>query len=103
MMSEGRNFPALAEFYQREVVQPGHLLLRRILQRGIDRGEFAPVDIDHGIYLIVAPMIFLMLWRHSGSTCIDPDVPFDPLTYLALQTETVLHGLCAPHGSKADA
>jgi AcrR family transcriptional regulator len=103
MMSEGRNFPALAEFYQREVVQPGHTLLRRILQRGIDRGEFAPVDIDHGIYLIVAPMIFLMLWKHSGSTCIDPNVEFDPQTYLALQTETVLHGLCAPGGSKADA
>lgn len=96
MMSEGRNFPELADFYQRQVVQPGHALLRRILRRGIERGEFAAVDVDHAIYLILAPMIFLMLWKHSASTCVDPGVAFDPEKYLALQAETVLHGLCAP-------
>ena len=66
MMSEGRNFPELAEFYQQEVVRPGHTLLRRILRRGIDSGEFAPVDVDHAIYAVIAPMIFLMLWKHSA-------------------------------------
>ena len=96
MMSEGRNFPELADFYQRQVVQPGHALLRRILRRGIERGEFATVDVDHAIYLILAPMIFLMLWKHSASTCIDPGVAFDPQKFIALQAETVLHGLCAP-------
>lgn len=95
MMSEGRNFPALAEFYQREVVQPGHALLRRILQRGIERREFAEVDVDHAIYLILAPMIFLMLWQHAGSACVDPASTFDPHKYLALQTETVIRGLSA--------
>ena len=96
MMSEGRNFPELADFYQRQVVQPGHALLRRILRRGIERGEFAAVDVDHAIYLILAPMIFLMLWRHSANTCVDPGIAFDPEKYLALQAETLLHGLCAP-------
>ena len=40
MMSEAQNFPELAAFYHQEVVQPGQDLIRRILQRGIDRGEF---------------------------------------------------------------
>jgi len=96
MMSEGGNFPELADFYQREVVKPGHALLRRVLQRGIDRGEFTPVPVDLAIYTVLAPMMFLMLWRHSTSICIDRDAPFDPEQYIALQAETVLRGLCTP-------
>ncbi len=98
MMTEGRNFPELAEFYQRQVVEPGHTLLRRILQRGVDRGEFAAIDVSHAIYLILAPMVFLMLWRHSANACVDPGQVFDPEKFIALQLDTVLHGLCVPSG-----
>jgi AcrR family transcriptional regulator len=94
MMSEGRNFPELAEFYRREVVKPGHELLRRIVQRGIDRGEFAPVEVDLAIYTVIAPMIFLMLTKHSPAICFDHTSTIDPEKYLALQAETVLHCLC---------
>ena len=38
-MSFASNFPELAAFYQKEVIAPGHELIRRILQRGMDRGE----------------------------------------------------------------
>lgn len=96
MMSEGGNFPALADFYQQEVVKPGHTLLRRVLQRGIDRGEFEKVDVDLAIYTVLAPMLFLMLWRHSTSICVVRDAPFDPDRYIELQTEIVLRGLCTP-------
>lgn len=95
MMSEGSNFPELAAFYRHEVVQPGHTLLRRIFQRGIDSGEFAPIDVDHAIYAVIAPMIFLMLTKHSASICIDDTARLDPETYLALQADIVLHGLAA--------
>ena len=96
MLSEGRNFPELAEFYREQVVRPGHSLLRRIIQRGIDRGEFAPVDVDHAIYAVIAPMIFLMLWKHSAMVCVDGQAEIDPEKYLAIQAETVLHGLAKP-------
>lgn len=101
MMSEGGNFPELAEFYREQVVRPGHDLLRRILQRGIDRGEFAPVDIDHAIYSVVAPMVFLMLWKHSAMVCVDGVSTLDPEKFIATQCETVLHGLCVRPGSPA--
>jgi len=94
MMSEGKNFPELAAFYQQEFVRPAHELLRRILRRGIERGEFAPVDVDQAIYTILAPMIFLMLWKHSASICVDGEHAFDPEKYLAMQADTVLNGLC---------
>ncbi len=93
MMSEGRNFPELAEFYRREVVQPGHALLRRILRRGIDSGEFGPIDVDHAIYAVIAPMIFLMLWKHSAVICVDGEADIDPDKYLSTQAQIVLNGL----------
>jgi len=96
MLSEGRNFPELAEFYRQEVVRPGHALLRRIIRRGIDSGEFAAVDVDHAIYAVIAPMIFLMLWKHSAMICVDGQSDLDPEKYLAIQAETVLHGLSMP-------
>jgi TetR/AcrR family transcriptional regulator len=96
MLSEGRNFPELAEFYRREVVHPGHTLMRRILRRGIDSGEFAPIDVDHAIYAVIAPMIFLMLWKHSAAICVDGETQLDPEKYLEIQTEVMLRGLCSP-------
>lgn len=96
MLSEGRNFPQLAEFYRREVVKPGHELLRRIIRRGVDSGEFAPIDVDNAIYAVISPMIFLMLWKHSAPICVDGESDIDPEKYLAIQTEIVLNGLCKP-------
>lgn len=94
MLSEGRNFPDLAAFYQKEFVEPAHELLRKILRRGIDRGEFAPVDVNLAIYTVLAPMVFLMIWQYSA--CVEDG--FDPEKYLELQTETLLNGLVAKRG-----
>lgn len=41
---ELHNFPDLAEFYGREVIKPANRLLADVIQRGIDRGIFRPVD-----------------------------------------------------------
>ena len=92
MMSEAHNFPELAAFYQHEVIQPGNALVRRVLQRGVDRGEFRPLDMKYGVYLVLAPMLFLCMWKHSLGTCAAGDelVPED---YLTLQTEILLNGL----------
>ncbi len=101
MMSEGANFPELAAFYQNEVVKPGYALLRGVLQRGIDRGEFKKVDVDLAVYAVVAPMIFLILSKHSASICMDPATLLNPEKYIALQADTVLGGLCVPGEGKA--
>lgn len=94
MMSEASNFPELAAFYQQEVIQPGQTLIRRILQRGVDRGEFGPLDMEHAVYLVLAPMIFLMSWKHSFGACGCVLTPLDPEKYLAQQVDTLLYGLC---------
>jgi TetR/AcrR family transcriptional regulator len=93
MMSEASNFPELASFYQQEVIQPGVGLIQRILQRGIERGEFRAINPTYGAFTILAPMLFLATWRHSMGAC---TTGFDlvPQDYLATQIETLLHGLC---------
>jgi len=96
MMSESSNFPELAAFYQQEVIEPGHELVRRILQRGVDRGEFRPMEMELAIYTVLAPMIFLMSWSHSLGACASNCRPLDPERYLEFQVQTLLHGLCAP-------
>jgi len=93
MLSEAGNFPEITQFYQREVIEPGQQMIRRILQRGIARGEFRPVDLDYAVYTVLAPMIFLMLWKHSIGACVPDAVAFRPETYIASQVDTLLHGL----------
>ncbi|MBK6594812.1 MAG: TetR/AcrR family transcriptional regulator [Burkholderiales bacterium] len=92
MMSEAGNFPELAAFYQQEVIRPGNDLLRRVLQRGVDRGEFRPIDLRYGIYTVLAPMLFLATWKHSLGTCIGTEA-IDPEQYFRVQVDTLLHGI----------
>jgi hypothetical protein len=44
VLAEVRNFPELAQFYADEVIMPADRLFEGVIQRGIDRGEFRPVD-----------------------------------------------------------
>jgi AcrR family transcriptional regulator len=65
VVAEAGNFPDLARFYRKEVVDRGIALLRRVLEIGIARGEFCDVDIDSTVHCLVAPLLLAMLWRHS--------------------------------------
>ena len=98
MMSEAANFPDIADFYRTEVVEPGQALIRRILQRGIDRGELRVMDLNYAVYSIIAPMSFLMLARHSGGVCVSQAIELDPKKYIAAQLDIVLHGITATSG-----
>jgi len=98
IISEARNFPELAAFYQNEVIKPGQELIRKILQRGVDRGEFHVIDMEYALFSITAPMLFLVMMKHSLGACVPQDYPLDPQRYLTSQVETLLHGLCVRPG-----
>jgi TetR/AcrR family transcriptional regulator len=83
----------LATFYENEVIRPGDALIRSILQRGIARGEFHTIDLKYGVYTVLAPMLFLAMWKHSfGPNSFGPD-RIVPEEYLAVQIDTILNGL----------
>jgi TetR/AcrR family transcriptional regulator len=93
VMTESVTFPEIAQFYSQEVIEPGNQLIRRVLQRGVDRGEFQPVDPTYGIYALIAPMIFLVMWKHAMSPCCGPGTELDPQTFVNTQAELLLNGL----------
>ncbi len=94
VMSEASNFPALANFYQDTVVKPGRLLIQTILQRGVDRGEFRPLNMDYAVFSVIAPVMFLTMWKHSWGTC-SMDAPLDPKSYLDSQADIIVNGILA--------
>lgn len=95
MFSESQNFPEITLFYQQEVIQPGQELVRRILRRGMDRGEFRCVNLDYAVHVVMAPMIFLMLWKHSMGACMPDALELGPEKFIDAQVDNVLYGLCA--------
>jgi TetR/AcrR family transcriptional regulator len=93
VMSEIGNFPELADFYRDEVMSPGHTLIRRVLQRGVDRGEFRPIDLDAGVYAVVSLLVFLLLWEPVMRNCCPSDEALQPEPFLETQIQLLLHGL----------
>ena len=95
VMSEAQNFPEIAEFYQEEVIKPGNAMIRRILERGVQRGEFRELDLEQAVHIIVAPMIFLMMWKHSMGACAASAKIVDPEQFIHMQVDVLLHGMTA--------
>ena len=95
VIAEAGNFPDLARFYLEEVVRRGLRLIGTILRRGVERGEFRPVDVDHTVFCVIAPMLIAALWKNS----LEPhdDAPLDAQALARAHLELLLRGLEA-HG-----
>jgi hypothetical protein len=93
IVSEARNFPDIAAFYHQEVIAPGEKLIRKVLQRGVDSGEFEIADFDYAMFTIVAPMVYLIMMKHSIGACMPVSEQIDPQRYINVMAETMLNGL----------
>jgi hypothetical protein len=69
----------------------------------VDRGEFRPIDVEYTVFSIVAPMIFLIMMKHSLGVCVPQEYPLDPERYVNAQVETLLQGLCVRPGGDGGA
>lgn len=93
IMTEASAFPDLAQYYVDEVVAPSHALLARVVQRGIDRGEFRQMDVTSVVQALIAPAQFLVLYRQCTAVCAANPVPLDPERFMQTQIELLLRGL----------
>ncbi len=91
MMAESSNFPDVARFYHDEVVSRGEALLVSVVHRGIARDEFRDVDADQAKLVLIAPVLMLMLWKHSFTGC--RSEPIDPQAYLECLLDLLTRGL----------
>ena len=95
LIAEARNFPAVAQYYHDTVMVRGRALLRTLLKRGIERGEFRPLDLETAIDVIYAPLMMLVVWRSSLCFCAKET---DPATDLRTHFDLLVQGLCQPKG-----
>lgn len=91
VFAEARNFPELAAFYHREVIQRGMALARSVIARGRERGEFAPASVEAAVLVVMAPLLMRMIWNHSFDCCAEAGVADED--YFAAYFDIALHGL----------
>jgi AcrR family transcriptional regulator len=63
IIAESGNFPELARFYREEIIDKGMGLMSGLIARGIERGEFRPVPVQHALRLCIAPVLLAAIWR----------------------------------------
>lgn len=74
ILAEGPRFPAIAEFYHREVVTPGLALVRTVAERAAAQGEFKSDASARCPQLVVAPLILAVIWDSLFSSIAPLDV-----------------------------
>ena len=63
IVAEGPRFPAVADFYYREVVSRGLAGMRALIELGIARGEIAQKNLARFPQILVAPAIVAVIWQ----------------------------------------
>lgn len=63
IVAEGPRFPAIADFYYREVVSRGIAGMRALIELGIARGEIRQKDLARYPQILVAPAMIAVIWQ----------------------------------------
>jgi AcrR family transcriptional regulator len=63
LIAEGHKHPELTKFYYEQVVSRGIETMARLIDRGIERGEFKPTRLRDYPQLLVAPVLTAIIWR----------------------------------------
>jgi AcrR family transcriptional regulator len=90
IISESHNFPEVAQFYHDHVLVRGENMMRTVLQRGIEQGEFRVVDVETAIDVIFSPLLMLAVWRSSLCFCGHQS---DPQAFLQIHFDLLMQGL----------
>lgn len=94
VLSEAGNFPDMARFYRREVVERGLRLISGVINDGIRAGEFRPLpDPALTARLFMAPVLLSALWQ-SSFAAVDP-VPLPVELLLSTHAELFLRSIRA--------
>ncbi|MEL7110526.1 MAG: TetR/AcrR family transcriptional regulator [Pseudomonadota bacterium] len=91
IMSEGPNFPELAEFYHANVLSRGQAAINAIIKQGVENGEFRSMQ-GHGLMQnIAAGALIAGMWK----LVFDRFQPIDLDAYFETHVDLILNGLRA--------
>jgi AcrR family transcriptional regulator len=91
MVTEARNFPDVAVYYNEAVVERAKRLVSQVLDLGIARGEFRRVDHEMAFHAIFSPAMMLIIWRYSIGACCGQNI--DPAHFMDFSFDLTLNGL----------
>jgi AcrR family transcriptional regulator len=97
VIAEAQNFPALTAEYFEAISLRTRKLMENILQRGVDRGEFRPLDVHCTARAILAALDHQAILQHSVAAH-DPE-PLEPQRYVDAVLDLVSHGALAGRAS----
>src|SRR6266481_3118828 len=63
IVAEGPRFPAIADFYYREVISRGLAGMRALIELAVARGEIRHKDLSRFPQILVAPAIVAVIWQ----------------------------------------
>jgi AcrR family transcriptional regulator len=85
IVAEGPRFPAIAEFYYREVVSRGLAGLRALIELGVARGEIRQSELARFPQIVVAPAIVAVIWK----SLFDRHSPLDALEMFRVHLDLI--------------
>lgn len=94
MLREVSKFPELAQMYRREVIDRAIPIITGLIQRGIDKGVFRPVDPELALRSVLGPVgMHLLMAEIFG---IVPEGGLDVPKLLQTHIDILFNGLLAP-------
>jgi AcrR family transcriptional regulator len=63
IIAEGARFPAIADFYYREVISRGLAGMRAMIELAVARGEIREVQLARFPQIVIAPAIVAVIWK----------------------------------------
>lgn len=89
IIGEGHLFPELRQYHYDKMLRQGVAIMQRVLNRGIERGDFRAGPSRAEPRVIMAPAIVAGIWL----MCFDEFDPIDLDRYIAAHLDLVLNGL----------
>jgi AcrR family transcriptional regulator len=85
IVAEGPRFPAIADFYYREVVSRGLAAMHALIGLGVARGEIRHKDLARFPQILVAPVIVAVIWQ----SLFGRHAPLDAAEMLRVHLDTI--------------
>lgn len=90
MIAEASNFPEMAKFYLENVIQRMRDFVTKLIDLGIERGEFRQCNSEYTARTFLTTMVFTAIWKHSLAPY---DKNYDTNEYLNSSMEIFLRGI----------
>ncbi len=92
LIAEGPQFPELVDFYYREIISHGMTLLKRVIERGVARGEFRRTRATDFPQVVFGPVLVAVIWN----LFLAKQHPIDFDAYARTHVDLIINGLKTP-------